>query len=50
MDVGDDVLEFELAMGTEVVKAVTPAKKYPNPANPNFLERILMEVKLPENA
>ena len=42
-------MEFELAMGTEVVKAVTSAKKYPNPANPNFLERILMEVKLPEN-
>lgn len=44
-------MEFELASpkgGADT--AETAPKKYPRPDNPNFLERILMQVELPRNA
>ena len=43
-------MEFEIDAGDgQVEVARTAGKKYPRPDNPNYLERILMQVELPEN-
>jgi hypothetical protein len=43
-------LEINLnSFGTEY-KSATGASKRPTPSNPNYLEKIVMEVKLPENS
>lgn len=43
-------LEFTLDIMGQKSKESTAPSKRPNPSNPNFLERIVMEVNLPEKA
>lgn len=43
-------LEMELECVDKKVKIETENSKRPHPSSPNFLQRLVMEVKLPENA